>query len=84
MQHHELIEGKAIAASNRARFRPADGQAVSAQIENGDLVAEPVHLDDKPICERVHGQIFINCACGGRPTRHVNCSPMISKNFGRG
>src|ERR1019366_2464954 len=52
MQHHELIENKALAAGNRACLWPAHGQASAAQIENGDLVAEAVHLDDGPISER--------------------------------
>src|SRR5580704_954363 len=63
MQHHELIESKAFAASNRARFWPADGQAAAAQIENGDLVAKPVHLDDESIRERAQrGQVHSSMA----------------------
>jgi hypothetical protein len=63
MQHHELIEGKAFAASDRARFWPADGQAAAAQIEDGDLVSEPIHLDDEPIRERAQrGQVHSSMA----------------------
>jgi len=51
VQYHELIESKAFAAGNRARFCPADGQARAAQIENGDLIADPVQLGDRPIRE---------------------------------
>jgi hypothetical protein len=51
VQYHELIESKAFAAGNRARFWPADGQARAAQIENGDLIADPIQLGDWPIRE---------------------------------
>jgi hypothetical protein len=51
VQYHELIESKAFAAGNRARFWPADGQARAAQIENGDLITDPVQLGDGPIRE---------------------------------
>jgi hypothetical protein len=45
MQHHELIEGKAFARVNRARFWPANGSPLPRKIENGDLI-RAVHLDD--------------------------------------
>ncbi len=60
MQHHELIEGKAFATGNRARLRAADTQAAAAQIEYGDLVAEPIHFDDAPICERAQTEQILS------------------------
>jgi hypothetical protein len=66
VQYHELIESKAFAAGNRARFWPADGQVRAAQIENGDLITDPVQLGDRPIRELAQEDCpFINAFIHG-------------------
>ena len=68
VQDHELIESEVFPASDRARLSRADGQVAAAQIEIRDLVAEPIHFDDEPICERaqrgqVHSSMASNPPC---------------------
>ena len=54
MQHHQLIEGRAFGPRGSARLGGADSRLLVAQVDDDDLVAETVHLDEGVVGERAH------------------------------
>src|SRR6185312_3873528 len=54
IERHQLVVVHALARARRARFLGRDRGRAGAQVDDDDLVADPVHLDERPVGERAH------------------------------
>ena len=54
IERHELVVGRASGLRRGAGVGGADRDRRLAHIDHNDLVAETVHLDERPVGERAH------------------------------